>query len=514
MRSKKINQLIDCISILDKKIQNNSAVKGITYDSRRVGENFIFIALEGIHTDGHLFIDKAIEKGASTIIYSKRIEYYKEKINYIRVEDTKLVMAKISSIYYDHPSEKLIIIGVTGTDGKSTTVWFVHQLLESMGYRSGFWSTVEYLVDDSIKKNPLRQSTPESVEVQEILSKMVDSGKDIAVMEATSHGLSKRTLRLFDVLFDAGVFTNITHEHLEFHGTFDNYKFDKANLFRELNAFTKPVHSKLNTDNGIGIINLDDPNSDYFIKETKGKVYTYSINNIKADMFAANITPDINGTNFNLYYMDKVYSIYLPITGVFNVENFMAASLVVCKLFKSGFDKILSFIPKLKGVAGRMIQVNCGQPFKVIIDYAHTPGAFQKIMNIIRPLVKGKLIAVFGSAGERDVQKRPILGEIASNFCDIIILTDEDPRMEDSMKILKEIAAGCKNHVLNKNLFLIPDRDKAIYEAFNLANVDDNVILLGKGHETSIIYSNCAKSWNEYEKSLNNLKKMGYSNNN
>ncbi len=504
---RRLSEIIANIKILERHGVSDPGITGIEYDSRRVKPGNLFFALEGIHTNGHEYIDGAIEKGADVIIHSKPLKAYRKDVVYLLVENTRRSLSPAAGNFYDNPSEKLVIVGVTGTDGKSTTVSLIHQLLELSGEKAGFLSTVEYKSGMEILKNPYRQSTPEAPEINKILNEMYLSGKKYGVIEATSHGLSRITNRLGDIIFDAGVFTNVTREHLEFHGTIDRYRSDKVNLFRSLdNSFKK---ENLNCSR-FGVINKDDPWADLFEKATGREVFSYSMKSKSADLFALVKSLDICGSEFTLIDKSGKYNTKLNIPGAFNIENTMAAILVVSILLNKKLKELAELLPELRPIRGRMNHVKMGQAFSVIVDYAHTPGAFSKLFPIIKKQTKGKLISVFGSGGERDIGKRPIQGRIAANFCNTIILTDEDPRGEDPRAILEDIAAGCSCKEEGENLFLIPDRVEAIRKAFSLAGKEDTVILLGKGHESSIIYSNACIPWDETAAAENCLIDMGF----
>ena len=510
-------------------------IKGLAYDSRAVDEGFLFIALKGLHVDGHDFIEKSIENGAVAVLYSDTSAVKADGIAWVRTENTRTAMAPIAAAFYDRPADKLKTVGVTGTDGKTSTVYCIDQLLELCGRSSGFVSTAACKTTSVIEKNPYRQSTPEAVEINMMLSKMLAAGKTHAVIESTSHGLSELNNRLGEIIFDAAVFTNLSHEHLEFHETFERYRNDKANLFRKLKA------------GGFGVVNLDDENSVYFIKtaaETaQGRhVYTCSLKNPEADFFADEITTRVDGSSFRINIAASAAgsagaegstgtagadsplsvrtSIGLP--GLFNIENTLEAFALVFKLTGTKAETIAALLPELAAVKGRMKVLDCGQPFTAIIDYAHTPGSFRRLFPDMREQTAGRLIAVFGSAGERDIDKRPEQGEIAAQYADILVLTDEDPRGDDAFTILNEIAAGAEQaerasggRLLaplkrDENLFLIPDRKAAIARAFELAKAEDTVIMLGKGHESSIIYAGGTIAWDEQTAAEEVLTEMGF----
>jgi len=478
-------------------------ITGIFYDSRRVIPGGLFVATDGLHTDGHRFIPAALEKGAAAVLASRPADCPPE-VAFLLTENPRLCLSSLASAFYDHPSRRLKVIGVTGTDGKTSTVFLIHQLLSLSGKKSGFLSTATYQAGGEILKNPYRQSTPEAPEVQEILAEIAGAGCEYAAIETTSHGLSPRTGRLADVRFEAGVFTNITHEHLEFHGTFEVYRQDKSRLF-----------SRLEAGSSGGIINRDDPQWAFFAEAARKNspevpLYTYSRSDGEADLYCREIRQDQAGSTFRLGGADTDLPVRLNIPGNFNIENTLAALLAVRAVTGAPLEELVPLVPRLTGVKGRMKTVDRGQPFTVIVDYAHTPGAFEKILPDIRTTARGRVIALFGSAGERDVAKRPMLGALAHRYCDILVLTDEDPRGEVSQEILEEIAAGAPGRTRGEDLFLVPDRRQAMLEAFRLARPEDTVLLLGKGHESTIIYADGPIPWDEEETARECLALTGH----
>lgn len=482
-------------------------VRGISYDSRDVQPGHIFCALKGIHTDGHQYVQDAVGRGAVAILGSKVHASRLDGVVYIQVKDTRKAMSRISAAFYQYPSRSLKVIGVTGTDGKSSTVYYIHQLLEMRGKKSGLLSTVSLLTDAELIKNPLRQSTPEAPIIQKILARMRDAGKEFAIVESTSHGLSQRTSRLQDVEFDVGVLTNVTHEHLEFHGSWENYLSDKTNLFRSLSQNRSSRKGCLS----FGVANRDDKSFPYIQEHCKVPLYSYSTQQGEADLVASHIESDLKGNTFHLHEKNSSALCRIPLPGAFNVENVLCALLTVARIEEVPALSLVPLLNTLKGVRGRMTPIHRGQPFSVLVDYAHTPGAFEKLFPELRKFTSGRLIAVFGSAGERDVEKRPMQGAIASRYADIIVLTNEDPRLEDPMKILQDITIGCGRKTEGKDLFLIPDRREAIKLSFLKALPRDTVVLLGKGHESSIILSTGAVPWDEIEMAESILGELGYS---
>ena len=535
----------------------NPEISSLVFDSRDVKPGSLFFALPGTHTTGNVFIPKAIENGASAVVFqddfdentaqaiSASLANSNTKPVFARVENARKVMAPVAAQFYDNPSSKLAVIGVTGTEGKSSTVSFVWQLLQLSGHKAGFISTVQYSLGDEAIANPQHQTTPEATIIQRQLYEMVQNGCEYAVVETSSHGLSPKLNRTGNLLFDAGIFMNVTLEHLEFHGTFEQYRDDKANLFRKLDEHNheKLILGKKVKVPSFGIVNLEDPSAEYFIKATKQPVLGFTTEG-KAGKSAAegaeaaplpkipDSIPVLLGRNiasarFGLTFdmtephvigkdskplPPKVFHVKSSLPGAFNTYNLMAAIEAVSRLTGTEIGKIAALVEKLTPVKGRMTVIDKGQPFELIVDYAHTPSSFETIFPPLRRRCSGKMISLFGSGGERDLKKRPLQGEIAARFCDVVILTDEDPRGEDSVELLKMIAVGAEKagKVLDKDLFITPDRPAAIRQAFKMAGKDDIVLLLGKAHENSIIYKDRVMPYDEISEAEKALKEMGY----
>ena len=414
------------------------------------------------------------------------------------------------------------VVGVTGTEGKSTTVYLIYQLLKLLNIKAGFISTVMQGDGMGEKWNSEHQTTPEAVTVHRLLAEMCRNGAEYAVLESSSHGLSKKTNRLGDVDFDAGAMTNVTHEHLEFHGTWEQYRSDKADLFRALDASPSQHLKRLLSEEisipSFGVVNADDPSAAYFAAATRHKSYSFSTKGAKADLSLQMIESGALGNWYEVLIASSGSSITVrdQLPGAFNAGNVLASLLVVSNLLLIDIEKLIPLVPYLKPVRGRMTAVNLGQPFEVLVDYAHSPASFETVFPPLRDRLNstgGRLISLFGSAGERDTKKRPLQGEIAARYSDIVILSDEDPRGEDSMAILEEIAKGCETSpkmIQDETLFLIPSRPSAIRKAFSLAHDGDLVLLLGKGHENSIIYASGAINYDEINEAEAALKEAGY----
>jgi len=506
----------------------NPKVTGLEYDSRNVKPGNLFFALPGLHTDGSLYINDAIKNGAVIIVHENDITEKNSNVVYIKVKDARFAMSPVAASFYDFPSRNLLVTGVTGTEGKSTTVYLIWQLLTLMGKKAGFISTVQHCLGGEIIPNIEHQTTPEAPVVQRLLREMADNGCEFAVLESSSHGLSPKTNRLGDVNFCSGVLTNLTHEHLEFHGTFEQYRDDKANLFRALDRYESRRYESnrceysrhgsfgsLSFTGPFGVVNSDDKNSRFFIKATHHKTFTYSPEGRDGDVILKIIESSAYGNWYSIYIpaLKEYINIRDKLPGAFNSGNVLASLLIVSGLLKLPIRDIAPFVKKLNPVTGRMTTVLKGQPFEVVVDYAHTPSSFQAIFPPLRARLNktgGRIISLFGSAGERDTQKRPEQGQVAASYSDIIVLTDEDPRGENSMVILEDISKGITDFKRDETLFLIPDRPAAIRKALSLAQKGDIVLFLGKGHENSIIYANHVMPFDEIAETEKALAEMGF----
>jgi UDP-N-acetylmuramoyl-L-alanyl-D-glutamate--2,6-diaminopimelate ligase len=370
---------------------------------------------------------------------------------------------------------------VTGTDGKSTVTSLASEMLWWSGaHRPGQIGTVFLGVGREILPNDERATTPEALELQEMLARMVAAGNDSVVMEATSHGLALERTR--NCRFDVGVLTTVTSEHLEFHGTIESYRAAKAKLIEEA---------------PIAILNADDPSIAYFRSRARDRVITYGIDT-DADLRAGDLEADASGTRFHFEAPSWQGSVYVALPGRFNVSNALAV-LAVGEALGVDLDHAARALTDTGGVPGRMERIGAGQPFEVIVDYAHTEDALRKVLEVLRPLTKGRLVAVFGSAGERDATKRAPMGRVAAELADLLVVTDEDPRLEDPRVINEQIAAGSRSAgaVDGERLWVIDDRREAIAHAVSLAAPGDVILLAGKGHEASIFYGTEKRPWDD-----------------
>ncbi len=563
----------DGSKITDLSEINNIRITNLVFDSREVTKDSLFFALPGTHTDGNNFIEQAILAGANAVVFQGELtpsqkkdvaqaiikrtvdnaisnELQKFAPVLINVPDARFAMAPLSACFYDNPSERLIVIGVTGTEGKSSTVSFIWQLLRACGEKAGFISTVEYSFGGDALPNPQHQTTPEAPIIQHHLNEMLENGCKYAVVESSSHGLSSKLNRCGNILFDCGVFMNVTLEHLEFHKNFETYRSDKANLFRALDkhSHVKTIAGVKQKINSIGIVNLEDPSAAYFIEQTSRPVYGFTTegkagkaaaesgseatplpaipDNLRY-MTARNIAAATYGLSFDvdadgesaLYpeNYDPVqprsrshFAVKAQLPGAFNAYNLMAAITAVSSLTGLSFEELADKVSQLTPIKGRMTVIDEGQPFELIVDYAHTPSSFETIFPPLRKRCTGRIFALFGSGGERDLTKRPLQGQIAAKFCDVLVLADEDPRGEDPVELLKMIAEGAlkEGKVMGENLFIIHDRPQAIRETFKMAAKGDIVLLLGKSHENSIIYKDHTMPYDEISEAKKALKEI------
>jgi UDP-N-acetylmuramoyl-L-alanyl-D-glutamate--2,6-diaminopimelate ligase len=466
-------------------------VLALAYDSRTVRPGTVFFAVPGVHDDGHDFVPAAVDAGALAVVTER--ELHDLGVPQLIVDRSRDALADAAAAWFDHPSRKLHVVGITGTDGKTTTSFLAEAMLRAAGRRPGLIGTVEVGIGDQRMPNENRNTTPEALELQGLLADMVAAGNDSVVMEATSHGLAQARTR--GVTFDVGVLTNLTSEHLEFHGSWENYRAAKAMLFEQV---------------PISILNADDPSADFFHAAAAGRVVTYGVDS-EADLSASAIDARANGTSFEVATGDWSGRVNLQMPGSFNVDNALA---VMALAAVEGIDlglaaKALGEVP---GVPGRMETVDLGQPFGVVVDYAHTADSLGKVLRVLRPLARGRVISVFGSAGERDPTKRPAMGRVSAELAEITIVTDEDPRLDDPRLINEAIAEGARaaGAIDGETLFVIDDRTTAIRHAIGLAWDGDVILRAGKGQEKTIIYGTEGRWWEEKEVARRALRDAGY----
>jgi len=469
---------------------SNCVVSGISFDSREVKPDYLFVAFPGINTDGHDYIGKAVANGAVAVFGQRKISDC--PVPYIRVENTREAIADLAASFYDHPARKLTVIGVTGTDGKTTTSNLIYQILLAAGIKAGLITTVNAKIGDKTVDTGFHVTTPEATEIQEYLSRMVAAGLTHVVLETTSHGLAQH--RVDGCEFDIAVVTNITHEHLDFHGSYEGYLVAKARLFKMLaETSVKPQGNPR-----LAVLNADDRSYLPLCEVIKSRRISYGIEN-DADLRAVEIRHSPKGIQFIAQgkSIDQVLECNIP--GIFNVSNCLAA--FGSTVFGLGIDPRTAAegIKNLPGVPGRMEAIDLGQPFTAIVDFAHTPNALKVAIETAREMTNGKVITVFGSAGLRDREKRRLMADVSIRMADYSVLTAEDPRTEGLEDILAEMAdaASKAGGVEGKSYFRVPDRGDAIRKGISLAQPGDLVIACGKGHEQSMCFGTTEFPWDD-----------------
>lgn len=438
------------------------AISNIAFDSRKADRLGLFIAVKGIGNDGHDFIETSLEAGCSAVVCEVLPTELREGITYIRVKNSAYALGIIASNYYGNPSQKMKVIGVTGTNGKTTTVTLLYQLFKSLGYQCGLLSTVRYMIGD--EEVVSTHTTPDPITIHQLMSRMVDAGCNYCCMEVSSHAVVQQ--RIAGIDFAVAGFTNITHDHLDYHVTFQNYLDAKKGFFDQLNS------------SAVAIVNKDDRHSQYLVQNTKASVQTYGLK-MAADYKARIIETHISG---NLLNIDGT-EVWTKLSGNFNVYNLLLvySAAIICGQSK---HQLLTAISLLQSVEGRFQLVKSDAGITGIVDYAHTPDALENVLKTIQELRTGneKLITIVGCGGDRDKAKRPLMAAIACKFSTQVILTSDNPRSEEPDEILKEMMAGVDLPYRTKTLS-ITDRREAIKTAVLLAAKGDIILLAGKGHE-------------------------------
>lgn len=480
------------------------AISSIEYDSRLIEPGGLFVALRGGYADGHTFLHQARNRGAvAALVERGRAEAGWPAV--VEVDDTRASLAPLSAEFYEHPSDAMTMVGVTGTDGKTTTSHLIEALLRRSGRRTGLIGTVEVRIAGEVELHETRQTTPESLVVQRLLATMRDRGVDTAVLEATSHGLALH--RLDGCAFDIGVVTNITHEHLDFHGSVEAYRAAKAMLLERV------AEGRAHGRCGVVVLNADDPGARLVApKAGESDVIWYSLDaGSIAEVRALNIEPRPDRTRFELRTPGGIAMVDLTLPGRYNVANALAAAGVGHALGLTPAE-IADGLMSLASVPGRMQTVDEGQPFSVVVDYAHTPDAIRSVLRELRPSTHGRLMVLLGSAGERDVEKRAIQGRVAVEQADYAVFSSEDPRYEDPDAIISAIATGAAEAGGRPgvNFDCIEDRRDAIAAILQRAMPGDVVLLAGKGHEKSMIYGSEKRPWDEAAVAAEALRVLGY----
>ena len=456
----KLRDLLRNIHVLDSSVDMELEISGVAYDSRKVMPGSLFVAITGFASDGNRFIPMALEKGAAVVVTAKKPE---GDVPYVLVGSDRLALALIGVNFYGNPAESMTMIGITGTNGKTSVTLLLKHLLEQvLGAKVGLIGTMENLVGDEVI--PTERTTPESFELQGLFARMRDAHCTHVVMEVSSHAIALD--RVGGVHYDVAAFTNLTEDHLDFHKTMDHYCATKAELFRRCHK---------------GVINLDDSYAPRFLEAATCDVLTTS-RQASGGLYAENVELMAEGVSFTAVCGEEKAQIRLPIPGGFTVCNALTVLGVAKQLGISLADSAKA-LETAKGVKGRVEVVPTPTtPYTVLIDYAHTPDGLENVLSSVRGFCKGRLISVFGCGGDRDPIKRPIMGEIGVRLSDLAVITSDNPRTEDPMAIISDIEKGAA--AVGKSYKVIENRIKAIHYAMDIAENDDIIVLAGKGHET------------------------------
>ena len=458
----KLNEVLKNITPIKIVGNDNVEITGVNIDSRRIKAGHLFVAIRGTQVDGHQFIDKAIELGADAVLCEELPEKLSGHVTYVQVESTEDAVGKVATLFYGNPSHKLKLVGVTGTNGKTTIATLLYNMFRKFGYKVGLLSTVCNYIDDV--EVPADHTTPDPIELNELLAKMVEAGCEYAFMECSSHAIHQK--RIGGLKFAGGLFTNLTRDHLDYHKTFENYRNAKKAFFDGL------------PKDAFAITNADDKNGMIMVQNTKATVKTYSIRSM-ADFRARILECHFEG----MYLEIDGREVGVQFIGKFNVSNLLAVYGAAIMLGKKPED-ILLVLSTLHSVSGRLEPIHSPEGFTAIVDYAHTPDALANVLNAIHEVLDGKghMITVCGAGGNRDKGKRPLMAQEAVRQSDKVIITSDNPRFEDPQEIINEMLAGLNEQQMRKVISIV-DRKEAIRTACMMAQKGDVVLVAGKGHE-------------------------------
>ncbi|KMO85924.1 UDP-N-acetylmuramoylalanyl-D-glutamate--2,6-diaminopimelate ligase [Megasphaera cerevisiae DSM 20462] len=467
------------------------AITGISSDSRNVEKGYLFICISGVHVDGAEFAGQAVEKGAAAVLTTKHLNLPEGAVQ-IMVPDIHHALEDMVPYFYDYPGKKMRMIGVTGTNGKTTTTHIIAHILRAAGYHVGVIGTIHALIDD--EELPIHNTTPDIIELQHFLSLMQQQGMTHVVMEVSSHALALN--RVAGIEYDTAVFTNLTQDHLDFHKTMENYVAAKAKLFQSLSRDEQVKNNKT------AIVNIDDPWSGSILKACQCKVLTYGVEK-DADLKGSDLKVELKKSSFDVCGPFGSVHLNMHITGLFNVYNTLAA-IGAAHAEGVNTETIDKAIQTFHSVPGRFELVEAGQDFAIVVDYSHTPDSLEKALLTARAMHPNRILAVFGCGGDRDRTKRPIMGRIAAEHADIPIVTSDNPRSEDPDAIVAEVEAGVKKGIRpGQHHEVIADRRSAIRRAVELAQAGDIIVIAGKGHETYQILKSGTIHFDDREEARN-----------
>lgn len=484
-----LRNLLRETEILEPESVPELMIRGVRDDSRRIDPGCLFVAVKGQQADGHAFLEQAVRKGAVAAVGESDVEL---DVPYIRVPDSRRALAQIAAAWHRHPARQLVMIGITGTDGKTTTANLLQQILRQADVPTGMITTVNAVIGDKVLDTGFHVTTPPALQVQRYLAQMVEAGLTHCIIEATSHGLAQRRVDACE--FDLAVVTNITHEHLDYHGSQEAYQQAKRRLFRSL-AETAPKDA---APVPTAILNFDDSSYDYLSEDVDARQVSYGRSK-NADVCADEIVEDEHGARFMVRGPDYELELQTELLGGYNVANCLAAFTCAVEGLGLNAETAAAGIAALQVIPGRMEVIDLGQPFTAIVDFAHTPNALDRALRSARRMTDGRLIAVFGSAGLRDREKRRMMAETSARLADITILTAEDPRTESLSAILEEMlrAAREEGAVEGESVLRVPDRGDALRRAVEFAQPGDLVIACGKGHEQSMCFGETEYPWDD-----------------
>lgn len=467
----KLKELLESTKIISSSGGLETEISGIAYDSRRVKPGDIFVAIPGTLDDGAKYVPMAIRAGAAAVVYERSAPSQGVTLPFAAVPSARAALADLSCAFFGHPSKKLKVVGITGTNGKTTTAYLVDSIFKNITEHTGLISTIETRVGN--ERSPSMLTTPESLELQGLFLKMLGSGVTHAVMEVSSHSIALK--RVKGVAFDCAVYTNLSHDHLDFHKTLEAYFDTKMKLFRSLGASGKP---------GVfGAVNIDDKYSEAVMEETDGDVITYSLKG-PADVCGDILSQSLGSMKMELRYGRDTIHVDTKLSGRFNAYNILAAA-ACAKGFGISPDQVRAGIVSLEAVPGRLEFIEKGQPFKVIVDFAHSPDSLDKLLSFLGEFKTGRILLVFGCTGDRDKAKRPVMGAVAAGKADFSVVTSDDPHNEDPLEIIRAVEAGFlrSGKTDGKDYVKVPDRRQAIYKAVGMAAPGDILVIAGRGHE-------------------------------
>ncbi|ASA26450.1 UDP-N-acetylmuramoyl-L-alanyl-D-glutamate--2,6-diaminopimelate ligase [Paenibacillus donghaensis] len=468
----KLTELASCLAAARLQGPGEIEITNLQVDSRRVQPGDLFICLPGFTLDGHDYAPQALAGGAVALVCERPLEI---DLPQLIVDDCRFAMAVLSNAFFGSPSSRMRMIGITGTNGKTTTSYLIERIMQEHGLKTGLIGTIQMRYDGQVY--PTSGTTPESLELQRTFNDMASKGVQCCVMEVSSHALEQGRVKGTD--YRTAIFTNLTQDHLDYHHTMEEYRATKGLFFSRLGNVISPW----NEERKYAVLNADDEASAYFAAQTAAEVVTYGIDN-SANVRASQISITSKGTFFHVETFKGETDISLRMVGKFNVYNALAA-ITAALLEEVPLSQIKTSLESVAGVAGRVESIDAGQEFAVIVDYAHTPDGLENVLRAVCEFAEGRVLTVFGCGGDRDVIKRPLMGKIAARYSSSVFVTSDNPRTEDPLLILKDIEAGLIEDGVSRDQYvLIPDRREAISKAIEMASPGDVVLIAGKGHET------------------------------